>query len=403
MLDCLLSKSGNGRARGGAFLDLARLRHAAWAFTTRRVRGVVCGIADTATPPEAGNLVLARVDSIGYHSGIQLPDGRRKNLFVGDEIVVAYGNRYAPNQFLAAVPEPGPCQLVAAGGVAGKVLAWHGSITKNPTQITPVGQLKGPTGLPVNLRDYALPSIDQLPARRPATIAVAGTSMDSGKTQTAAYLARGLTLAGLRVGFAKVTGTGAGGDTWLLKDAGANPVLDFTDAGLASTYLVSPAQMERVFVTLMAHLIKSRVDAIVLELADGVLQVETAAVLTSSPFREAVGGILFTAGDAMGAVSGEAWLKSRDLPLLAFSGILSSSPLQRDECCNATGLPVFSRQDLANGATAVAIVNAANQRRPVAAGVGSLALVSREEPGRDEFVPPSKTSHEPPTVVRVST
>ena len=59
----------------------------------------------------------------------------------------------------------------------------------------------------------------------------------------------------------KVTGTGAGGDTWLLRDAGADPVLDFTDAGHVSTYLLPEAEVERTFVTLVAHLAASGVDA----------------------------------------------------------------------------------------------------------------------------------------------
>src|SRR6185503_18194679 len=105
--------------------ESARLRRAAWASTTRRVRGPL-SIGQSSTPPAPGDLLLARVDAIGYHSGLQLPDGRRRRLFVDDEIVVAYGNRYAPNQFEAVVPKGlGPCQLVAGGGVAARVLSWH--------------------------------------------------------------------------------------------------------------------------------------------------------------------------------------------------------------------------------------------------------------------------------------
>ena len=87
------------------------------------------------------------------------------------------------------------------------------------------------------------------------------------------------------MGFAKITGTGSGGDTWLLKDAGAHPVLDFTDAGLASTYLEPAWEIQRVFTTLVGHLTLATVDAIVLEIADGVLQAESAALLKSCVVR----------------------------------------------------------------------------------------------------------------------
>jgi hypothetical protein len=361
--------------------EMARLQRAAWAFTTRRVRMGTFGFIHEGVAPRAGDLVLARVDVIAHHTALQLPDGRRKTLFPGDEIVVAYGNRYAPNQFEAVVPKTlGPCQLVAAGGIAGKALSWHARVSKGPTQITPIGLLAGSAGEPVNLRDYALPPVARLCAPWPVTVAVAGTAMDSGKTQTAAYLVKGLIFAGLRVAYAKVTGTGSGGDTWFLKDAGANPVLDFTDAGLASTYLVPPEEIERVFVTIVAHLARSKPDAIVLEVADGVLQAETAALLVSPAFREIVGGIIFAANDAMGAVAGGSWLRSNDLPVIGLGGVLTSAPLQREESEKATGLPVFSRTDLAKANTAIEVLTLAKKQHPEAVQADGRADRSLVEP-----------------------
>jgi len=246
--------------------------------------------------------------------------------------------------------------LVASGGVAAKVLSCHARVTKRATEIIPIGLLADASGATVNLRDFALQWGEQLVSPCPTTIAVVGSAMDSGKTQSAAYLVKGLSLAGLRVGYGKITGTGAGGDTWLLKDAGADPVLDFTDAGLVSTYLVPMPEIERIFVTLMAHLARSRIDAIVLEIADGVLQEETAALLVSPVARAAVGGILFTACDSMGAVGGVAWLRDRQLPVLGLSGVLNTSPLQCQEAKEFTDLPIYSRQDLARPSTAMQIL-----------------------------------------------
>jgi hypothetical protein len=326
-------------------------------------RGAASRILDEARSPKPGDLVLARIDELGFHTSLQLPDGRRRHLFVGDEIVVAYGNRYAPSQFEAIVPETlAPCHLVASGGVAAHARSWHSRAAKGPTQITPIGLLADAGGEPTNLRDFALHPVDRLVKKHPTTVAVVGTAMDSGKTQTAAYFVKGLTLAGLQVGYAKVTGTGAGGDTWLLKDAGAAPVLDFTDAGLVSTYLVPADEIERVLMTLVAHMVAARVDAIVLELADGVLQSETAALLVSPTFQQLVGGILFAACDAMGAVAGHAWLRSRGLPIVALAGVVSASPLQCHESTHETGLPVHSRQQLARPRTAMQILKACGAR-----------------------------------------
>src|SRR5262245_269365 len=114
------SAPARGKSRTNGVDVVARLMRAAWAFTTRRVpRGAVCKMVRPSSAPKPGDLVLARIDVIGYHSNLQLPDGRRKHLFAGDEVVVTYGNRYAPSQFEAVVPETlGPCHLVASGGVA---------------------------------------------------------------------------------------------------------------------------------------------------------------------------------------------------------------------------------------------------------------------------------------------
>ncbi|MGH2570567.1 MAG: DUF1611 domain-containing protein [bacterium] len=311
-----------------------------------------------------GDLVLARVDGLGHHRELQLASGRRKTLFEGDEIVVAYGNRYAPNQFEAVVPDTiGPCQLVAGGGVAAKAVSWHSRIMKGPTQITPIGLLAGATGARANLRDYAVQSVPRMGLPDATIVAVVGTSMDSGKTQTAAFVVRGLTRAGIRAGFAKVTGTGAGGDTWLLRDAGADPVLDFTDAGHVSTYLLPEAEVERTFVTLVAHLAASGVDAIVLEIADGLFQRETAALLRSPVFHELVGGVLFAAQDSLGAAAGASWLRGESVPVVGLSGVLTAAPLQREEAAGATGLPLYSREELSQPSIAMSILGAAHRKR----------------------------------------
>lgn len=348
MLNRSHPSSERERPAGQSLFEAERVANASWAFTTRRVpRDPLYRISHGAAKPEAGDLVLAKVDVLGHHRGLQLVCGRKKNLFTGDEIVVAYGNRYAPSQFEAIVPKTlGPCQLVAGGGVAAKALSWHSRISRGPSQITPVGLVLDAEGGRVNLRDHAIDPMLGIVESPPTMIAVVGTAMDAGKTESAACLVRGLTQSGLRVGFAKVTGTGAGGDTWLLKDAGADPVLDFTDAGHASTYRVDAEEVERILVTLVGHLTKAGTDAIVLEVADGILQAETAALLESARFNEMVGGVIFTARDSMGALAGINWMRQRGIAIAGLSGVMTAAPLQCDEARLATGLETYSREDL---------------------------------------------------------
>jgi hypothetical protein len=361
LLDMRPTRGGLGGEMTQARKDRLRLRLASWAFTTRRVP---LGAASSILPPEgtphAGDLVLARVDTIGHHANLHMVNGRMRHLFVGDEIVVAYGNRYASNQFESRVPTTlGPCHLVAGGGIASRANSWHARISRGPTQITPIGRLASATGRPINLRDFALEPVEPPRDYRPTPIAVVGTSMDAGKTQSAVHLARGLIAAGLRVGYAKVTGTGASGDFWWLKDAGADPVLDFTDLGLASTYLASAEEIETTMVSLVGHVSRHGVDAIVLEIADGVLQCETAALLGSAKFARLVGGIVLAAQDSMGAAAGVQWLRQRPTPLLALSGVLTAAPLQIAEAQAATGLPIYDREGLASPEVAMTLLSKA--------------------------------------------
>lgn len=346
------------------YSDNTRIRNASWAFTTRRVsRDTAKTLLPLEGAPLPGDLVLATVDFLGQHPGLQLPNGRRKQLFPGDEIVVAYGNRYASNQFEAVVPETlGPCHLVAGGGIASRAVSWHVSMRKGPTLITPVGLLGDLNNRRINLSDHALSPINEISTPLPTAIAVVGTGMDSGKTQSCAFLVRGLIAAGLRVGYAKITGTGAGGDTWLLTDAGAYPVLDFTDAGMATTYMISIEQLELLLMTLMGHLARENVDAMVLEIADGVIQQETAALLKSPVFASLVAGIVMASQDSMGASAGVHFLKNNAKPpVLAISGIISAAPLQVREATTALKLPVYDREGLATAENAVSILAGAQR------------------------------------------
>jgi dethiobiotin synthetase len=346
-----LRSHGSGRSKDAVTelaLDSARVAAAKAAYTVRRVpREALVKLLGGAVVPHTGDLLLARIDAIGQHDRIELADGRRAMLFPGDEVIVCYGNRYAPDQFEAVVPEAlDPCDLVAAGGIAALSRSRHRKM-RAATRITPIGLLADAEGNVVNLSRFALPRLAR-PKVRPLVVAFVGTSMNAGKTTAAAHLVRGLTRAGLRVGAAKVTGTGAGGDTWLLRDAGALPVLDFTDAGHASTYLASRDAVEITLETLVAHLAAAGVDAIVLEIADGLLQQETAALLESPIFDALVDRLVFAAGDAMGAAAGVQWLAQRNIPVAAITGALTQAPLAIAEASAATRLPVLRLDELSD-------------------------------------------------------
>lgn len=338
-------------------LDQARLRGAKRAYSTRCVDiSAAKGMIEDGYMPKAGDLLLARVSRVGKHARIEQPDGRRSHLYAGDEILVCYGNRYAPDQFEGLVPgDLETCELVAAGGIAASVTAKHRAVSP-ATRIEPLGVLTDRHGAVMNLRDGALPVRD-LPASCPAIVAVVGTAMNAGKTTMAARYIRGLVRAGKRVAAAKITGTGAGGDYWMMHDAGAEKVVDFVDAGFASTYGLGEVELTSILRGLISHLASLGVDVIVLELADGLLQKETRTLIAGSAYAKLVDQTMFAAADAMGAVAGYESLRQMGRTVSAISGAFTAAPLAVREVEQAVACPVYLKTDLSDPKIAAALLD----------------------------------------------
>ena len=331
-------------------IENSRLANLKPSFATRRVRTESLAYLDEdATNLTAGDLVIARVRTIGQHQRIERPDGRKAMLFPGDEILLACGARYAPDQFEAEVPAAvGPASMVAAGGIAGIVQSQNVRM-RQATGITILGAVHDASGTRVNLRDYAIAG-NNAPGALPV-IAVCGTSMNAGKTHTVASLVHGFALSGKKVAAIKVTGTGSGGDLWFYKDSGAHFIADFTDAGLASTYKVGIDTIIDATRNLIAAAQNSGAEAIVMEVADGLHQLETSGLMRSDRFRSLLDGVIFAATDAMGAHAGVDWLQRAGHQVKAVSGVLTKAPLAVQECRSAVDLPCFTPTDLYNSET----------------------------------------------------
>lgn len=350
-----------------ARIDAAQLALAKWAFTTRRVPvSAAHGVLSGAARPQPGDLALARVIRLGQHRFLQSPNGRRQNLFVDDEIVAVFGHRYAPDQFEALVPDAlGPCHLVASGGVISTVRVSHARMGR-PTEVLALGLLADAQGAKVNISRFRLGDVPGAGTPAARVVAVLGTSMNSGKTTVAANLIRGLKAAGLSVGAAKVTGTGACGDGFHFTDAGARPVLDFLDFGYTSTYQLGHEEVEQIFRRMMQHLDAAGVDVVVLEIADGLYQSETAALVQQPAFRARVDGIVFAAADSMGAAAGVEWLERRGIPVIAVGGVITAAPLAVREARRATRLPVISSAELSSAVRAQWLMDDLDLRRTAA-------------------------------------
>lgn len=318
---------------------------AKWAFTTRRViRSDITGLQSNVRNAVSGDLLLSQIVEIGQHKKIQLAEARYSESYLGDYVVAACGDRYAPDQFEAvATIDSCSADLVAGGGIVGKIRAAHDRMAL-PTKVRPLGLLTDSDGHVINLARYGLP------VRRSnhgmTVIGVVGNSMNAGKTTAAASLAHGLSRSGCSVAALKATGTGAFGDFNAYRDAGADIVADFTDVGMASTYRQPIGRIEAGFDTLLSHASDKGAGIAIVELADGLFQRETAQILRSSRIRNQLSGMVFAAPDALSAIGGSARLLDLDLPLLVVSGKVSCSPLASVEASEHLSVPIASRENL---------------------------------------------------------
>lgn len=351
----------------------ARLRKAFTAYTTRFLADALESSAEgyhlehgAGVVPRAGDVVLARVTDIGKHTRLESPVSRRRLLFPGQEILVVYGDRYAPDQFLAQVPDSlAPTHLVAAGGVAADVIDKHASI-ESATAIEPIGLLGDRHGRLTLDRfapfgSHAVPGARPATPPRPAVIAVFGSSMNSGKSTVVGSIVNGFAGASMTVAAGKSTGTGAGNDPNQFRDAGAGTVLDFTDFGHPTTFRLGHERIREIFTRMVDELTATGPDVVVIEVADGVYQSETRRLLEDPAFHARVDRVVFASQDALGAVAGLQVLDAAGVMTAAVTGVVTSSPLSAREAAQVLDVPVIDTFALRDPATALGLLP--NDRR----------------------------------------
>jgi hypothetical protein len=300
--------------------------------------------------PAPGDVVLAHVEKIGRNTSLELVGGRRCALHEGDLVVVAFGNRYATLQFEGYARLDGDrCDLLSMGGLCGLVETKHESVSE-PSKLKILGAIGDAQGTPLNIRNHTLtPALSPM-HRAPRVIGVVGTSMDAGKTYTVRSAVLGLRRQGVKVAAIKLTGTASGRDTYAMLDAGASPALDFIDAGHPSTYLCSLKELLHIYSVLLSQASVQGAECIVVEIADGLVQRETTALLTSQRFVGSVNAWLLAANDAPGAAGAVAILKSWGITPLAITGNASRSKLVIDEVETATGIQCIPAGEVQTGA-----------------------------------------------------
>ena len=321
-----------------------------WPYATHLIDpSVVKGLLPMVDGHDPGSLVLVRVVTLGKHRDLESHAGRKMSIFAGDVFVGVLGDRYATDQFEGVGRVQGSLgHIIGIGGVVGEVVSMNNRMVP-PTVIEYLGRLADADGQPLHLsRFQALPA-QPLCQRAATTILSLGAAMNSGKTTTAAQMIRSLTVAGHRVAAAKVTGTACVKDPNFLYDAGAVAVLDFTHAGWPSTANLTLEQLLSITGRIRAALQTHDPEFVIIEIADGILQRETAMMLANDAFRATIDAVTFAGPDPLSCDAGVRRLRELGYPILATAGIVANGPLGIAEVEAACGVRCLPGETILSG------------------------------------------------------
>ncbi len=213
---------------------------------------------------QRGDYVVARVT--GTSNALyrfELDTGRMVEVMAADRAIGALGERCATLEGVGSwsdVGSDGRMHALTSGGLFGRA-------TSTSTLLPPLMTLRYAghvmrNGEKVCMRDFVVPT----PSRtlNAPVVLLMGTSMSAGKTTTGRLVIHELKSAGLKVTAAKLTGAGRYRDILSFRDAGADQVLDFVDAGLPST-VVPEDRFREAMDYMLARIAATAPDVVVVE------------------------------------------------------------------------------------------------------------------------------------------
>lgn len=305
--------------------------------------------------PKIGDVALFEVLEIGKHKTVQCTSKLNVTILPGDTILAAFGHRYATSQFEGYIPDK-PTQILdilGAGGAIGVVKSKNADFHDiEPTKLKLIGYAVDESEHIVNTVYFGTTKrtfTGALPGRSKVLLSI-GSTMDSGKTTTAAYLSRGIALANKKVAFIKLTGTCYTKDKDLVYDCGAHVAIDFLDAGYPSTFMLTKEELLDLYQTLLDKLCDMNPDFIVMEIADGILQRETEMLLRDQSFMSTIHEVVLSCGDSLAAFYGIDFLNEIGKKPKAIAGLFTKSPLLIEEVQLRSKIPVLDLDKLASPA-----------------------------------------------------
>lgn len=313
--------------------------------------------------PKVGDLVYGEVAYLGHHKSLESKAGRLHTIHAGTKAVFVFGNRYAPDHYEGLIPDEFTerVDLLARGGIIGKVHVKN-ALIGDPTRIKILGFICDAEQNIITTYDRVLlkakiPEHNGKDKKRAKIILCIGTSMNSGKSYAAAACCFALSSSHKNVRAAKITGTASLKDILLMEDCGATHVADFSYLGHPSTYMLDREALLNIFHSIDLKYGNNPDNYLVIEIADGIQQRETAMFLKEPALIKRIHKTIFCAQDAFGVIGGVKVLEEKfDIVPDAISGLCSSSPLAIRELQGFIDLPVFNSAQL-DIAKILAIIN----------------------------------------------
>ena len=267
---------------------------------------------------QVGSVIVAKVEMVGADTKVEDWKGETKVLLQDDLLIGVLSNRYSTTSLYGGVPAGGikvpadePVDLLSTGGVMGICGSWP-SYLGTPTRLHILG-LVAQEGRPLNLLSRL--HTDQRLMYDCPLVLIAGTAASVGKTTFATRLIKFLLhTMGRRVVATKLAGAGEYADLLSLRDAGAEPTLDFVDMGLPTTYDVPDNQVVPVIKGVLNRLGEYVPDVIVAELGGDILGASVPDILADPEIRARTKSLVLIPSDMLAAYGAIAILKETGFP-----------------------------------------------------------------------------------------
>jgi hypothetical protein len=216
---------------------------------------------------ETGDYVVGKFipSNNPIHEEVETTTGRLLRLLPGDMLVGALGVRKATKENVGdwhLIGKDGKMQDICGSGMFGAETDFSKTWGPSANFVYQGHVLRG--GTKVCMKDF-VPNTTKPTEYSSPTILIIGTSMSCGKTTAARVIIHQLKSIGIRkVVGTKLTGAGFLHDNLSMKDAGADVVYDFVDAGLPSTILPEH-QYQQCLQKLLSFISLERPDVVVAE------------------------------------------------------------------------------------------------------------------------------------------